>query len=170
MSRPGHDLSWRTIRQRHTKTLERENSTTSSYKCPPTPLLANSSKSLLANVTSIEDPTYVNISNTLPLTVMNHIIPRQLPTCKNPHHNHDPNDILFPRDMRVFRSEMRRIISELRFLTDHVKKEEQEDDISQDWRFSAMVIDRLCLILFSIMTTIFSYLTLFSAPNFFKLR
>jgi nicotinic acetylcholine receptor len=72
--------------------------------------------------------------------------------------------------MRVFRSEMRTIITELQFLTDHVKQEEEEDDVSQDWKFSAMVIDRLCLVLFTLMTTIFSYVTLFSAPNFFKLR
>ena len=72
--------------------------------------------------------------------------------------------------MRVFRSEMRMIVAELKFLTGYVRKEEAEDDVSQDWKFSAMVIDRLCLILFSMMTTIFSYVTLFSAPNFFKLR
>jgi nicotinic acetylcholine receptor len=170
MSRPEHDLSWRAIRQQHTGVMERRNSTTSSHKYPPTPLLANSSKSLLANVTCIEETSYVNTCNTLPITIMNHINPRQPAKCKNPNHHHDPNDVLLPRDMRVFRSEMRTIISELRFLTDHVKKEEREDDVSQDWKFSAMVIDRLCLVLFSIMTTIFSYITLFSSPNFFKLR
>jgi hypothetical protein len=170
MSRPGHDLSWRSIRRRHTCTIDQENSPTSSFKCLPTPLLTNSSKSLLANVTSVEDPTYVNVSNTLPMTVMNHIIPRQQAKCKNPHHHHDPNDVLLPRDMRVFRSEMRTIITELRFLTGHIRKEEEEDDISQDWKFSAMVIDRLCLILFTIMTVSFSYGTLFSAPNFFKFQ
>jgi hypothetical protein len=170
MNRPGHDLSWRAIRHRRTRTIERENSLTSSYKYLPTPLLANSSKSLLANVTGINDQPFVNISTTLPTTTMNHIIPRQQIKCKNPHHHHEPNDVLLPRDMRVFRSEMRTIITELQFLTDHVKQEEEEDDVSQDWKFSAMVIDRLCLVLFTLMTTIFSYVTLFSAPNFFKLR
>ena len=170
MTRPGRDLSWRAIRQRHHRTIERHNSTTSNHQSLPTPLLAHTSKSLLANVTSLEDQPYVYTSNTLPATIQNHIIPRSLTKCKNPRHHHDPNDVLLPRDIRVFRSDMRTILSELRFLTDHVKKEEMEDDISQDWRFSAMVIDRLCLILFSIMTTTFSYVTLFSAPNFFKLR
>ena len=170
MTRPGHDLSWRAIRQRHTRTMERQNSAISVPKTPPTPLLVDSSKSLLANVANLEDQSYANTSNTLPITITNHIIPRQPLKCKNPHHHHDPNDVLLPRDMRVFRSEMRTIISELRFLTDHVKKEEEEDDISQDWRFSAMVIDRLCLILFTLLTTTFSYITLFSAPNFFSLR
>jgi hypothetical protein len=101
---------------------------------------------------------------------MNHIMSRPSVKCRNPNHHHEPTDILLPRDRRVFRSDMRTILAELKFLTDHVRKEEEEDDVSQDWRFSAMVIDRLCLILFSIMTTIFSYVTLFSAPNFFKLR
>jgi nicotinic acetylcholine receptor len=170
MSRPGHDLSWRAIRQRHIGAMERRNSITSSHKSPPTPLLANSSKSLLANVTCIEEPQYVNTFNTLPTTMTNHIMSRQSAKCRNPNHHHDPNEVLLPRDMRVFRFEMRTIISELRFLTDHVKKEEEEDDISEDWKFSAMVIDRLCLVLFSVLTTIFSYVTLFSSPNFFKLR
>ncbi|CAF4704426.1 unnamed protein product [Rotaria sp. Silwood1] len=170
MSRPEHDLSWRAIRSHHQRTMGRQNSITSDQRCAATPLLANSSKSLLANVTGSEDQTYINTSNTLPTNVTNHIVPRQQPKCKNPHHHHDPNEILLPRDMRVFRSEMRAIISELRILTDHVKKEEDEDDISQDWKFSAMVLDRLCLIVFTILTTLLSYATLFSAKNFFKLR
>lgn len=170
MTRPGHDLSWRAIRQRHAGALERQNSATSNSKCPPTPLLANSSKSLLANVANLEDQSHVNTTSTLPSSIMNHVLARQQSKCRNPHHHHDPNEVLLPRDMRVFRSEMRTIVSELRFLTAHIKKEEEEDDISQDWRFSAMVIDRLCLIVFSLMTTTFSYVTLFSAPNFFKLR
>jgi hypothetical protein len=175
MNRPEHDLTWRAIRQKHNRTLERQNSTTSSHKYPPpTPLLAQSSRSLLANVTGIDEHTYVNTSSVLPVSVMNHIIPRLPPKCKNPHHHHhhhhDQNEVLLPRDMRVFRNEMRTIISELRSLTDHVKKEEGEDDTSQDWKFSAMVIDRLCLVVFTVMTSIFSYVTLLSAPNFFKLR
>ncbi|CAF1252210.1 unnamed protein product [Rotaria sordida] len=170
MGRPEHDLSWKAIRLQHRRTIERQNSITSNQKCVPTPLLANSSKSLLANVTSSDDQPYIYSSNTLPTNIMNHIVPRQQPKCKNPHHQHDPNEILLPRDMRVFRSEMRTIISELRILTDHVKKEEDEDDISQDWKFSAMVLDRLCLIVFTTLTTLLSYATLFSAKNFFKLR
>jgi nicotinic acetylcholine receptor len=168
MSRPEHELTWRAIRQQHARTVERQNSIISNQKYPLTPLLANSSKSLLANVTTIDEPTYVNTNSALPVAVMNHIIPRH--KCKNPLHQHEPNDVLLPRDMRVFRSELRTIISELKFLTDQVKKEEGEDDVSQDWKFAAMVIDRFCLVVFTIMTSIFSYVTLLSAPNFFKLR
>lgn len=170
MNRPGHDLSWRAIRQNRSRDLERQNSMSNDFKSMPTPLLAQSSKSLLANVISTDDPTYVNTGPTLPMSVMNHIAMRHPPRCKNPHHNHDPSEVLYPRDMRAFRSDLKNILHELKYLTGHVRKEEEEDDISQDWKFSAMVIDRLCLILFTIMTTIFSYVTLFSAPNFFKFR
>lgn len=170
MSRPEHDLSWRAIRQRHRRALERRNSTISLSKGPPTPLLANASKSLLANVTSLQEQPVVPASNTLPSNIESNFNSRTSGRCKNPNHHHDPCEVLLPRDMRAFRSEMRTIISELRFLTDHVKKEESEDDISQDWKFSAMVLDRLCLVVFAIMTTIFSYTTLFSAPNFFKFK
>ncbi|CAF2263381.1 unnamed protein product [Rotaria magnacalcarata] len=170
MSRPEHDLTWKTISLQHRRAKERQNSLTSIQNCAPTPLLAYSSKSLLANVTSIDDQAYA--SNSLPNN-MNASIQRQQSKCNNPHHHHyshDPNEISLPRDMRVFRSELRSIKAEVRFITDHIKKEEEEDDASQDWRFSAMVLDRLCLIIFSILTTALSYCTLFSAKNFFKLQ
>ncbi|CAM4750927.1 unnamed protein product [Rotaria magnacalcarata] len=153
MSRPEHDLTWKTISLQHRRAKERQNSLTSIQNCAPTPLLAYSSKSLLANVTSIDDQAYA--SNSLPNN-MNASIQRQQSKCNNPHHHHyshDPNEISLPRDMRVFRSELRSIKAEVRFITDHIKKEEEEDDASQDWRFSAMVLDRLCLIIFSILTT-----------------
>lgn len=170
MTRPDHDLSWKAIRLQHKRLRERQNSLTSSPKCMPTPLLVESSRSLLANVAGGDDPSYMHTSNTLPMSVANHLVPRQQHKCKNPHHHHDPNDMLLPRDMRAFRSDMRMIQSELRIITDFIKQGEAEEDISQDWKFSAMVLDRLCLIIFSILTSILSYVTLFSAKNFLKLR
>ncbi len=151
MKRPGHDLSWTAIRRRRFH----QDNTINNHKSTSTPLLENSSKSLLANITNIDDQSYIRTNNQLLIPVINHV------------ENSLPNDDC---DMNFYRSDIRMIMSELKFLTDYVRKEEAEDDISQDWKFSAMVIDRLCLVLFTIMTTIFSYVTLFSAPNFFKLR
>lgn len=169
MTRPGHDLSWRAIRQRHLRSNERQNSLTSNSKYSSTPLLAHSSKSLLANVTSGDESAQNCTQQMLPNSIMNHIMARH-PRCKNPNHNHDPNEVLHPRDMRIFRTEMRTIMADLKVLTDHVRKEEEEDDVSQDWKFTAMVLDRLWLIIFTLLTTFLSYVTLFSAPNFFKFR
>ncbi len=145
MKRPGHDLSWTAIRRRRFH----ENSSIPTYRPPRTPLLENSSKSLLANITNTDDPAYIRT------TTNTHLL------------NHVKTD---DSDMNFYRSDIRMILSELKFITDYVRREDEEDDISQDWKFSAMVIDRLCLVVFTILTTIFSYFTLFSAPNFFKLR
>ncbi|CAF1508128.1 unnamed protein product [Adineta steineri] len=158
MKRPGHDLSWRAIRHRRFG----QTNTSNNQKAPLTPLLENSSKSLLANVTNIDDQSYIRTNNQLYLPMINHI--------QTPSSNHDSNNVLLTCDMNFFRSDIRLIMSELKFVGDYIRKEEEEDDVSQDWKFSAMVIDRLCLVVFTIMTTIFSYLTLFSAPNFFKLH
>ena len=140
MQRPGHDLSWQAIRHRRFR---------ESTKYPSTPLLANSSKSLLANITHLDDQSYIRSTSDRAKNS-----PPQLDIC----------------DAHTCRAEFRSILTELRFLSDHVRQGEEDDDVSEDWKFSAMVVDRLCLILFTIMTTIFSYVTLFSAPNFFKLR
>jgi hypothetical protein len=158
MQRPGHDLSWHAIRQRRFN----EATTINTNKYSSTFLLANSSKSLLANITNIDDQSYIKApcSSTGPLMTSNKPILSTMET----------NDGLLTCDMNLCRSDLRSIMSELRFLTDYVRKAEEDDDISLDWKFSAMVIDRFCLVLFTVMTTIFSYLTLFSAPNFFKLR
>jgi nicotinic acetylcholine receptor len=149
MKRPGHDLSWKAIRRRRFH----QNNPIHCHKRPSTLLLENSSKSLLANIT--------NTGDQLLIPVINHVQNSS---------NHETNNVLLSYDMNFSRSDIRMILSELKFLTDHVRNAEEDDNISQDWKFSAMVIDRLCLILFTIMTTIFSYITLFSAPNFFKLR
>ncbi|CAF3045325.1 unnamed protein product [Rotaria socialis] len=158
MKRPGHDLSWRAIRHRHCH----QNHSMHNHKIPLTPLLENSSKSLLANIQNIDKQLYQKSSDQLLIPMMNHI--------ENSSDNHESNDLLLAYDMNTFRSDIRIIMHELKYLADHIRKEEEDDDTSQDWKFSAMVIDRLCLILFSILTSIFSYVTLFSAPNFFKLR
>ena len=169
MSRPEHDLSWKAICYQSNHDIERQNSTTSSYKYSPTTLLANSSKSLLANVTDNDNQFYIHGNKTLPMTTMNHFVQHQQHKCQSPHHQ-ESSSALLPRDMRTFCYEMRAIMSELRFITDYIRKGEEEDGIAQDWKFAAMVIDRLCLILFSVMTIVLSYVTLFSAKNFFKLR
>ena len=158
MKRPGHDLSWHAIRHRRYE----ENTLIHPNQCSSAPLLAISSKSLLANITNLDDQSYLKVTNALAVPIGNHVKPKSGTT--------DSNELLLAGDTNILRGDLRGIMTELRFLTDYIRKEEEDDDISQDWKFSAMVIDRFCLVLFTTMTTIFSYLTLFSAPNFFKLR
>ncbi|CAF1413943.1 unnamed protein product, partial [Adineta steineri] len=58
----------------------------------------------------------------------------------------------------------------LAILTHHTHHEEKLDNESQDWKFMAMVIDRLCLIFFTLSMALFTTLTLLSTPNFYKLQ
>ena len=158
MKRPGYDLSWKAIRHRHI----RQTKTIDNPKTPCAPLLEESSKSLLANITNMENHAYVTTNNQLLLPIMNRV--------KNSSSNHNTSDTFLPYDLKFYHSDLRMIMSELKYLANYIRKEEEDDSLAQDWKFSAMVIDRLCLILFSLMTPIFSYVTLFSAPNFLKFR
>jgi nicotinic acetylcholine receptor len=62
------------------------------------------------------------------------------------------------------------ILKELQFITKKIKTDEEEEDKSNDWKFAAMVIDRLCLVFFSMATFISTAAILLTAKNFFKFR
>uniref|UniRef100_T1GS76 Neurotransmitter-gated ion-channel transmembrane domain-containing protein n=1 Tax=Megaselia scalaris TaxID=36166 RepID=T1GS76_MEGSC len=49
-----------------------------------------------------------------------------------------------------------------------LKKEDEVGDVTRDWKFAAMVVDRLCLIIFTLFTIIATLAVLFSAPHFIK--
>jgi nicotinic acetylcholine receptor, invertebrate len=46
-----------------------------------------------------------------------------------------------------------------------IRKEDEESEVAKDWKFAAMVIDRLCLIIFTLFTIIATIAVLFSAPH-----
>jgi len=62
------------------------------------------------------------------------------------------------------------ILKELQFITRKIKNDDEEDDKSQDWKFTAMVVDRLCLVFFALATFISTAAILLTAKNFFKFR
>ncbi|XP_074649612.1 neuronal acetylcholine receptor subunit alpha-7-like isoform X2 [Tubulanus polymorphus] len=63
------------------------------------------------------------------------------------------------------RNELHSIIKELKFITNKMKKDEDDSEVSSDWKFAAMVIDRLCLVMFTSFTFISTFAILFSAPH-----
>jgi len=67
-------------------------------------------------------------------------------------------------------SSLNLILKELQFITKKIKTDEEEEDKSNDWKFAAMVIDRLCLVFFSMATFISTAAILLTAKNFFKFR
>lgn len=61
--------------------------------------------------------------------------------------------------------ELALILKEIRFITDQLRKDDVAADITRDWKFAAMVVDRLCLIIFTLFTIIATLAVLFSAPH-----
>lgn len=61
--------------------------------------------------------------------------------------------------------ELSLILKELRVITDKIRDEEDTAAIENDWKFAAMVLDRLCLITFTLFTLIATIAVLFSAPH-----
>ena len=59
------------------------------------------------------------------------------------------------------------ILKELKFITNRMKLQEEEEEVISDWKFAAMVIDRFCLIIFTAFTVITTIAVLCSAPHIF---
>ena len=59
---------------------------------------------------------------------------------------------------------------EVRKIAKHLKDNDDDKEMELDWKFAGMVIDRLCLFIFSILTIIFTCGILFSSRNFFKFK
>ncbi|OAF65243.1 hypothetical protein A3Q56_06990, partial [Intoshia linei] len=54
----------------------------------------------------------------------------------------------------IIKNELLEILNELRFITHKIKDTDQTDGEIHDWKFAAMVIDRFCLIVFTLMTVL----------------
>ena len=63
------------------------------------------------------------------------------------------------------RNELLAILGELRFITHKIKEDNEAADETNDWKFAAMAIDRLCFWIFSIYLTVTTLAIFFSAPN-----
>jgi nicotinic acetylcholine receptor, invertebrate len=63
------------------------------------------------------------------------------------------------------RGELLAILNELRFITRKIKEENDVAEETNDWKFAAMVIDRLCFWIFSIYLVAATAL-IFTAPKF----
>uniref|UniRef100_A0A1B6LF62 Neurotransmitter-gated ion-channel transmembrane domain-containing protein n=1 Tax=Graphocephala atropunctata TaxID=36148 RepID=A0A1B6LF62_9HEMI len=57
------------------------------------------------------------------------------------------------------------ILKELQFITNRMRKADEEAELISDWKFAAMVVDRFCLIVFTLFTVIATVAVLLSAPH-----
>ncbi len=61
--------------------------------------------------------------------------------------------------------ELSLILKEIRIITDKIRDDEDTAAIENDWKFAAMVLDRLCLITFTMFTIVATIAVLLSAPH-----
>ncbi|XP_003373299.1 putative Low-density lipoprotein receptor domain class A [Trichinella spiralis] len=90
------------------------------------------SRSLMANILDLEDKKH--------LTAEELCIKEPPALDHNVTKTPDPGPL--SRDLAA-------ILKELRYITDRMRKEDEEHEIISDWKFAAMAVDRLCLVIFT---------------------
>lgn len=67
-------------------------------------------------------------------------------------------------------NELKHILNEIKKITDHIEEKEGEHEMEDEWKFAAMVLDRLCLYVFSTALLLGMFLTLGTAPGFISVN
>ncbi|XP_073687390.1 neuronal acetylcholine receptor subunit alpha-7-like [Garra rufa] len=62
--------------------------------------------------------------------------------------------------------ELAKILEEVRYIAKRFRDQDEDENVCNEWKFAAAVIDRLCLMAFSIFTILCTIGILMSAPNF----
>ncbi|XP_033176930.1 neuronal acetylcholine receptor subunit alpha-7 isoform X3 [Bombus vosnesenskii] len=149
MSRPGKKITKKNILggNRRGKSIE---------------LKEKSSKSLLANVLDIDDDIrHKNSAANPPSGYIRSAFGTPISTGR-PATVEDTSASL---PLSGMQEELHTILKELRFITDRMKKADEGDEIISDWKFAAMVVDRLCLIVFTMFTVLATIVILCRAPH-----
>ncbi|XP_031778064.1 neuronal acetylcholine receptor subunit alpha-7 isoform X4 [Nasonia vitripennis] len=148
MDRPGKKITRKTIlMSNRMKELE---------------LQERSSKSLLANVLDIDDD-FRNINSSQSAPSRDYM--RQVygtPLTGRPATVEETSASL---PLSGTQRELHTILKELQFITGRMKKSDIESEVISDWKFAAMVVDRFCLIAFTLFTLVATVAVLFSAPH-----
>ncbi|NXD16600.1 ACHA7 protein, partial [Nothocercus nigrocapillus] len=63
---------------------------------------------------------------------------------------------------------MLKILEEVQFIATRFRKQDEGEEICSEWKFAAAVIDRLCLVAFTLFAIICTFTILMSAPNFIE--
>ncbi|KAM3625305.1 uncharacterized protein V6R79_009931 [Siganus canaliculatus] len=62
--------------------------------------------------------------------------------------------------------ELAKILDEVRYIAKRFRSQDEDESVCNEWKFAASVIDRLCLMAFSLFTILCTIGILMSAPNF----
>ena len=69
------------------------------------------------------------------------------------------------KSSQPLQKELSLILKEIKVITDKIKEEDETAAIEGDWKFAAMVIDRLCLIVYTLFNIIAIVVVLWTAPH-----
>ncbi|GAV00794.1 hypothetical protein RvY_11594-2 [Ramazzottius varieornatus] len=111
--------------------------------------------SLLANVLDLDDRSMVNMRSLSNITVPENRLQH------NGHYGRHLTNKTKPRCTGV-----EDILREVRYIANRQRQEDTNDEVANDWKFAAMVLDRLFLWIVVIFTLGFSIGVLMSAPHF----
>ncbi|XP_062545005.1 neuronal acetylcholine receptor subunit alpha-7 isoform X3 [Armigeres subalbatus] len=118
-------------------------------------LKERSSKSLLANVLDIEDDFRHASAGITGSTTAISSSGFSRPTTVEEHHAMSG----------CSHKDLHYILKELQFITNRMRKADEEAELISDWKFAAMVVDRFCLFVFTLFTIIATVTVLLSAPH-----
>uniref|UniRef100_A0A6Q2XQK6 Neuronal acetylcholine receptor subunit alpha-7 n=1 Tax=Esox lucius TaxID=8010 RepID=A0A6Q2XQK6_ESOLU len=87
-----------------------------------------------------------------------------------------PNEVLLSdRDAGILRMlmleqvpEIGRILEEVQFIAQRFREQDEGEAVCSEWKFAAAVVDRLCLVAFTLLSIIGTFTILMSAPNFLE--
>ncbi|XP_061595526.1 neuronal acetylcholine receptor subunit alpha-7a [Cololabis saira] len=66
----------------------------------------------------------------------------------------------------ILELELAKLVDEVRYIAKRFRDHDEDESVCNEWKFAASVIDRLCLMAFSIFTILCTIGILMSAPNF----
>ncbi|XP_035275942.1 neuronal acetylcholine receptor subunit alpha-7 isoform X2 [Anguilla anguilla] len=64
--------------------------------------------------------------------------------------------------------EIARILEEVQYIARRFREQDEAEAVCSEWKFAAAVVDRLCLVAFSLFSIICTFTILMSAPNFIE--
>jgi len=146
MARPGEKITRKTIMMQN--------------KMKELDLKEKSSKSLLANVLDMDDDFVP--SSSLPTHPPTHQKNGGFIRSSGSTEKDESTASSFPTGVP---RELSLILKEIKVITDKIRDDEESASIEGDWKFAAMVLDRLCLITFTLFTIIATLAVLAAAPH-----
>ncbi|XP_060854687.1 acetylcholine receptor subunit alpha-type acr-16-like isoform X2 [Rhopalosiphum padi] len=138
MQRPGKDISFKAIRSRYTDRRGIE-------------LRERSSRSLLANVLDIDDDFRASV-------LSHRVYNNGAASSSSPASESRSVCNYSARELQL-------ILQEVRYITDHMRKQQDDQEVINDWKYAAMVVDRFCLIVFTFFTLVATVAVMYSAPH-----